>query len=81
MSNVYLVNLGNAIVTVNKNYDDEATRSSVCVKSGGDKVKICKWSQGDSDGEPRILSDGPCSERHILPVVVVATIIDGVHHR
>ncbi|KAE9272767.1 hypothetical protein PF008_g30016 [Phytophthora fragariae] len=59
VSNVYVVNPGNAVVTVNKNWNDEATLSNVWVKSSGDKVKICQWSQGNANGEPSILGDGP----------------------
>ncbi|KAL4155484.1 hypothetical protein PRNP1_007594 [Phytophthora ramorum] len=59
VSNVYVVNPGNAIVTVNKNWNDEATLSNIWVKSSGDKVKICQWSQGNADGEPSMLGDGP----------------------
>ncbi|KAG2776059.1 hypothetical protein PC129_g14686 [Phytophthora cactorum] len=59
VSNVYIVNPENAIVTVNKNWGDEATLSNIWVKSAGDKVKICQWSQGNADGEPSMLGDGP----------------------
>ncbi|KAG6620773.1 pectate lyase [Phytophthora cinnamomi] len=60
VSNVYVVNPTNAIVTVNKNWNDEATLSNVWVKSSGTKaVKICQWSQGNADGEPSILGNGP----------------------
>ncbi|GMF11031.1 unnamed protein product [Phytophthora lilii] len=41
VANVYIVNPDNAVVTVNKNYNDEATLSNIWVKSSGDKVKIC----------------------------------------
>ncbi|KUF85248.1 hypothetical protein AM588_10001109 [Phytophthora nicotianae] len=58
VSNVYVVNPGNAIVTVNKNWNDEATLSNIWVKSSNDKVKICQWSQGNADGEPSMLGDG-----------------------
>ncbi|KAF4040977.1 Pectate lyase [Phytophthora infestans] len=57
VSNVYIVNPGNAVVTVNKNWGDEATLSNIWVKSSGKKkVKIC---QGNADGEPSMLGDGP----------------------
>ncbi|KAG6620769.1 Pectate lyase [Phytophthora cinnamomi] len=60
VSNVYVVNPDNAIVTVNKNWKDEATLSNIWVKSAGKKkVKICQWSQGNADGEPSMLGDGP----------------------
>ncbi|GMF43986.1 unnamed protein product [Phytophthora fragariaefolia] len=59
VSNVYVVNPGNAVVTVNKNWNDEATLSNVWVKSSSKTVKICQWSQGNADGEPSILGNGP----------------------
>ncbi|OWZ17114.1 Pectate lyase [Phytophthora megakarya] len=60
VSNVYIVNPENAVVTVNKNWGDEATLSNIWVKSSGKKkVKICQWSQGNADGEPSMLGDGP----------------------
>jgi hypothetical protein len=59
VSNVYVVNPANAVVTVNKNWGDEAMLSNIWVKSSGDKVKICQWSQGNADGEPSMLGDGP----------------------
>ncbi|GMF61098.1 unnamed protein product [Phytophthora fragariaefolia] len=59
VSNVYIVNPDNAVVTVNKNWKDEATLSNIWIKSAGKKVKICQWSQGNADGEPSMLGDGP----------------------
>ncbi|OWZ01717.1 Pectate lyase, partial [Phytophthora megakarya] len=59
VSNVYVVNPSNAIVTVNKNWGDEATLSNIWVKSSKSSVKICQWSQGNADGEPSMLGDGP----------------------
>ncbi|KAF4028493.1 Pectate lyase [Phytophthora infestans] len=60
VSNVYIVNPGNAVVTVNRNWGDEATLSNIWVKSSGKKkVKICQWSQGNANGEPSMLGDGP----------------------
>ncbi|KAE9291757.1 hypothetical protein PF008_g25251 [Phytophthora fragariae] len=60
VTNVYIVNPDNAVVTVNKNWKDEATLSNIWVKSAGKKkVKICQWSQGNADGEPSMLGDGP----------------------
>ncbi|KAL3661654.1 hypothetical protein V7S43_013413 [Phytophthora oleae] len=59
VSNVYVVNPGNAIVTVNKNWGDEATLSNIWVKSSKATVKICQWSQGNANGEPSMLGDGP----------------------
>jgi hypothetical protein len=59
VSNVYVVNPGNAVVTVNKNWNDEATLSNIWVKSSKSTVKICQWSQGNANGEPSILGNGP----------------------
>ncbi|KAK1932267.1 putative pectate lyase D [Phytophthora citrophthora] len=59
VSNVLVVNPGNAVVTVNKNWGDEATLSNIWVKSSSGKVKICQWSQGNANGEPSMLGDGP----------------------
>eukprot|EP00644_Phytophthora_capsici_P012435 jgi/Phyca11/19254/fgenesh1_pg.PHYCAscaffold_46_\ len=59
VSNVLVVNPGNAVVTVNKNWGDEATLSNIWVKSSSGKVKICQWSQGNAVGEPSMLGDGP----------------------
>ncbi|KAG6942538.1 hypothetical protein JG688_00018060, partial [Phytophthora aleatoria] len=59
VSNSYIVNPGNAIVTVNKNWGDEATLSNIHVKTtnGNNDVKVCQWSQGGSS--PSNLGDGP----------------------
>ncbi|KAK1932228.1 putative pectate lyase D [Phytophthora citrophthora] len=59
VSNVYVVDPGNAIVTVNKNWGDEATLSNIWVKSSKPTVKICQWSQGNANGEPKVLGNGP----------------------
>jgi glucan-binding YG repeat protein len=59
VSNVYVVNPDNAVVTVNKNWGDEATLSNVWVKSSKSTVKVCQWSQGNANGEPKILGNGP----------------------
>ncbi|KAF1319600.1 hypothetical protein FI667_g13022, partial [Globisporangium splendens] len=50
-----------AIVTVNKNFGDEAKLTNVKVKSSKSKVKVCAWSQGvaKGQGEPKELGDGP----------------------
>ncbi|KAF1321161.1 Pectate lyase, partial [Globisporangium splendens] len=49
------------IVTVNKNFGDEAKLTNVKVKSSKSKVKVCAWSQGvaKGQGEPKELGDGP----------------------
>eukprot|EP00644_Phytophthora_capsici_P012469 jgi/Phyca11/572127/estExt2_Genewise1.C_PHYCAscaffold_460299 len=59
VSNVYVVDPGNAIVTVNKNWGDEATLSNIWVKSSKATVKVCQWSQGNANGEPKMLGNGP----------------------
>ncbi|EGZ19290.1 pectate lyase [Phytophthora sojae] len=59
VSNTYVVNPGNAVVTVNKNWGDKATLSNVWVKSSKATVKVCQWSQGNAKGEPSILGHGP----------------------
>ncbi|OWZ15217.1 Polysaccharide lyase [Phytophthora megakarya] len=59
VSNVYVVNPTNAIVTVNKNWGDEATLKNIWIKSGKATVKVCQWSQGNANGEPKILGNGP----------------------
>ncbi|CAI5722669.1 unnamed protein product [Hyaloperonospora brassicae] len=60
VSNVYVVDLRKALVTVNENYKDEATLSNIWVTSNKKKVKICQWSQGTTAGrEPKMLGDGP----------------------
>ncbi|KAG2502256.1 hypothetical protein JM16_009879 [Phytophthora kernoviae] len=57
LSNVYAVNPSVSIVTVNKNYNDQAKLSNIHVKSSKPKVKVCQWSQGGSS--PKNLGDGP----------------------
>ncbi|KAL3656157.1 hypothetical protein V7S43_012923 [Phytophthora oleae] len=59
VKNVYVVNPTNAIVTVNKNWGDQATLSNVWVKSSKASVKVCQWSQGNANGEPKMLGNGP----------------------
>ncbi|KAI9993120.1 hypothetical protein PInf_015184 [Phytophthora infestans] len=59
VSNSYIVNPGNAIVTVNKNWGDEATLKNIWVKSSKASVKVCQWSQGNANGEPKMLGNGP----------------------
>uniref|UniRef100_H3H990 Probable pectate lyase F n=1 Tax=Phytophthora ramorum TaxID=164328 RepID=H3H990_PHYRM len=59
VSNVYVVNPDNAVVTVNKNWGDEATLSNIWIKSSKSTVKVCQWSQGNANGEPKILGNGP----------------------
>ncbi|RLN65904.1 hypothetical protein BBP00_00002574, partial [Phytophthora kernoviae] len=57
LSNVYAVNPSVSIVTVNKNYNDQAKLTNIHVKSSKPKVKVCQWSQGGSS--PKNLGDGP----------------------
>ncbi|RLN89175.1 hypothetical protein BBJ28_00022631 [Nothophytophthora sp. Chile5] len=59
VSNVYAVNPGKSIVTVNQNYGDEATLSNIWIKSDDDGYAVCAWSEGNADGEPTELGDGP----------------------
>ncbi|KAG1697268.1 hypothetical protein DVH05_016553 [Phytophthora capsici] len=59
VKNVYVVNPTNAIVTVNKNWGDKATLKNVWVKSSKASVKVCQWSQGNANGEPKMLGNGP----------------------
>ncbi|KAE9324720.1 hypothetical protein PF008_g17036 [Phytophthora fragariae] len=58
VSNVYAVNPGVSIVTVNENYNDEATLSNIYISSDDDSYVICGWSEGNADGEPTDLGDG-----------------------
>ncbi|KAG1696344.1 hypothetical protein DVH05_018476 [Phytophthora capsici] len=58
VSNVYAVNPSVSIVTVNENYDDEATLSNIWIKADDDSYTVCAWSQGSEDGEPTELGDG-----------------------
>ncbi|KAF4036953.1 Pectate lyase [Phytophthora infestans] len=58
-SNTYVLNPTNAIVTVNKNWGDQATLRNVWVKSSKPTVKVCQWSQGNANGEPKMLGHGP----------------------
>ncbi|KAG6615392.1 pectate lyase D [Phytophthora cinnamomi] len=62
VSNVYVVNPTNAVVTVNKNWGDKATLSNIWVKSSKASVKVCQWSQGNPKGEPSIIGQGPSGE-------------------
>ncbi|RLN48037.1 hypothetical protein BBJ28_00026353, partial [Nothophytophthora sp. Chile5] len=59
VSNVYVVDPLVSVITVNKNYGDQATLSNIYVKTtdGSDDVKVCQWSQGSDD--PTNLGDGP----------------------
>ncbi|EEY66566.1 polysaccharide lyase, putative [Phytophthora infestans T30-4] len=59
VSNTYVLNPTNAIVTVNKNWGDQATLHNVWVKSSKPTVKVCQWSQGNANGEPKMLGHGP----------------------
>ncbi|TYZ68707.1 hypothetical protein PybrP1_011864 [[Pythium] brassicae (nom. inval.)] len=61
VSNVYAVNPTSGIVTVNKNFGDEAKLSNINIKSTKKKVAVCAWSEGvaKGGGEPKKLGDGP----------------------
>ncbi|EGZ11664.1 hypothetical protein PHYSODRAFT_336175 [Phytophthora sojae] len=57
VKNVYAVNGKVSLVTVNKNWGDQATIENVKIK--GKKVDVCAWSQGSTSGEPKELGAGP----------------------
>ncbi|KAL4171329.1 hypothetical protein KRP22_009425 [Phytophthora ramorum] len=59
VENVYAVDPLVSVVTVNKNYGDQATLKSIRVKTtdGSTDVKVCQWSQGGST--PSNVGDGP----------------------
>ncbi|KAG3233136.1 hypothetical protein PI124_g21785, partial [Phytophthora idaei] len=59
VDNVYAIDPLVSVVTVNKNYGDQATLSNIHVKTtnGNNDVKVCQWSQGGSS--PSNLGDGP----------------------
>nr|ADN18837.1 pectate lyase [Phytophthora capsici] len=57
VKNVYAVNGKKSIVTVNKNWGDQATLENIKIK--GKKVDVCAWSQGSTSGEPKELGAGP----------------------
>ncbi|KAG6941592.1 hypothetical protein JG688_00018583, partial [Phytophthora aleatoria] len=44
---------------IENNWGDEATLSNVWVKSSKATVKVCQWSQGNANGEPKMLGHGP----------------------
>ncbi|KAL4100159.1 hypothetical protein PRIC1_007954 [Phytophthora ramorum] len=59
VENVYAVDPLVSVVTVNKNYGDQATLKNIRVKTtdGSTDVKVCQWSQGGST--PSNVGDGP----------------------
>ncbi|GMF26357.1 unnamed protein product [Phytophthora lilii] len=59
VENVYAIDPLVSVVTVNKNYNDQATLRNIYVKTtdGKDDVKVCQWSQGSMT--PSNLGDGP----------------------
>jgi hypothetical protein len=59
VSNVYAVNPTASFVTVNKNYNDQATLRNIKIKTSKSSLKVCQWSQGTTSGEPTMLGDGP----------------------
>ncbi|EGZ21903.1 hypothetical protein PHYSODRAFT_489711, partial [Phytophthora sojae] len=59
VSNVLAVNPSVSLVTVNENYGDEATLSNIYIKSSGSSYTVCAWSQGNANGEPTELGNGP----------------------
>ncbi|KAE9283258.1 hypothetical protein PF008_g27452 [Phytophthora fragariae] len=62
VSNVLVANPTNAVVTVNKNWGDKAKLSNIWVKSSKASVKVCQWSQGNANGEPSIIGQGPSGD-------------------
>jgi hypothetical protein len=58
LTNVYAVNPKVSIVTVNKNYNDQATLSNIKIK-GSKSKPVCQWSQASSSGEPKMVGSGP----------------------
>ncbi|KUF90417.1 hypothetical protein AM588_10002668 [Phytophthora nicotianae] len=69
VSNTYVLNPTNAIVTVNKNWGDQATLSNVWVKSSKATVKVCQWSQGNANGEPKMLGHDDRPQKTKAPTV------------
>ncbi|GAB9475602.1 hypothetical protein Gpo141_00012690 [Globisporangium polare] len=63
VSNVYAVNPSTGIVTVNMNYNDQATLSNIKIKTSRkvEKVDVCGWSQGVTSGEAKTVGSGPKS--------------------
>ncbi|KAF4028496.1 Pectate lyase [Phytophthora infestans] len=59
VDNVYAIDPLVSVITVNKNYGDQAKLSNIHVKTtnGNTGVKVCQWSQGGSS--PSNLGDGP----------------------
>ncbi|EGZ22013.1 pectate lyase [Phytophthora sojae] len=59
VENVYAIDPLVSLVTVNKNYNDQATLKNIYVKTtdGKGDVKVCQWSQGSKT--PSNLGDGP----------------------
>ncbi|KUF85247.1 ABC transporter G family member 29 [Phytophthora nicotianae] len=59
VDNVYAIDPLVSVITVNKNYGDQAKLSNIHVKTtnGNNDVKVCQWSQGGSS--PSNLGDGP----------------------
>ena len=59
MENVYALDPLVSVVTVNKNYNDQAILKNIHVKTttSSSSVKVCEWSQGGS--KPSSLGDGP----------------------
>ncbi|KAG6592546.1 Pectate lyase [Phytophthora cinnamomi] len=57
LKNVLAVNGKVSLVTVNKNWGDQATLGNIKIKTK--KVDVCAWSQGATSGEPKKLGAGP----------------------
>ena len=57
IENVYAINPLVSVITVNKNYNDQAILKNIRVKSSKSNVRVCEWSQGG--GKPSSLGHGP----------------------
>lgn len=59
LEDVYAIDPLVSVITVNKNYNDQATLKNIYVKTttGKANVKVCQWSQGGNT--PSNLGDGP----------------------
>jgi hypothetical protein len=57
VTNVYAVNPGVSIVTVNENYGDQATLSNIKIKNGA-KKPVCQWGTARASGDPINFKDG-----------------------
>ncbi|CAK4583756.1 unnamed protein product [Aphanomyces euteiches] len=59
LTNVYAVNPKVTLVSVNKNYNDQAKLTNVKVKSSKKAQEVCTWFTAVTKGEPTKLGNGP----------------------